>query len=83
MLPAPKALALVCPLTTPDLMVSPLVKVLLPDKTRFDVALFSYTPVTLLVMTELMVTAPALVAMFVIVPVLSIFAPESVTAPLE
>jgi len=63
---APKALATV-PLTVPDLIVRPLVKVFAPLKVNCDVALFSITPVTLVPITEMISVAPVPVPEFVTV----------------
>jgi hypothetical protein len=55
---APKALALVVPVTVPFLMVSPLVKVFVPDKVKLEVVLSCTTPVTFVPITALIEQAP-------------------------
>lgn len=75
----PNALVLVVPLTVPDLIVKPPVKVLAPERVNCEVALFWITPVTLAPMTELIVTGPfAPLPAFVTVPVLLIAPVENV-----
>jgi hypothetical protein len=66
---APKALALVVPLTVPLFIVRPVVNVFAPLKVSADVELFWMTPVTLVLMTALIVTPPEPVPELVMVPV--------------
>src|SRR5882724_9750593 len=76
---APKAFALVVPLTVPALIVRPLLNaVFAPERTSVDVALFSVTPVTLLPIAPLIVVVPLLEPELVIVPVLLMVAVERV-----
>ena len=65
---APKALTLVLPLTVPDLIVKPLVKVFTPESIRLEVAEFSITPVTFVPMIAEIVLSPAPEPELVIVP---------------
>lgn len=70
--PVPPAVELVLRARLPALIVTPLVKVLLPVSVNCDVALFWTTPVTLVPMTALIVVVPLPVPELVIVPVLLI-----------
>ena len=58
---SPKTLRLAAPESSnvPDVIVTlPLIVELFPDKTKFELALFWVSPVTLVPMTELIVVAP-------------------------
>jgi len=75
----PKASALVVPITVPARIVSPPVKVLVPERVNAPVPEeFWITPVTLLPMTALMMTAPLFVIEVVTVPVLLMEPEENV-----
>jgi hypothetical protein len=56
-------------ITVPNFMVSPPVKVLAPERVSAEVELFWMTPVTLVLMTALIVTPPEPVPELVMVPV--------------
>src|SRR6185295_11335029 len=66
---APKAFALVVPLTLPALISNPLVNVFAPESVSCDVALSCTTPVTLVPMMALMSVEPVPVPELVTVPV--------------
>lgn len=80
----PATLRLVVPESSnvPDVIVtSPLIVELLPDKSKFDVALFWMTPVTFVPMTAEIVVVPEPAPILVTVPALLIVAVENVMVP--